>query len=76
MKLSNKLISVIAVSLLISAASTINAQFNDYTSKFGIQINGLLPDTEFDKDLRPDDADLKLSYLGRVFLRFEFFTEV
>ena len=76
MKVSNKLISVIAVTLFISAASTINAQFNNYSSKFGIQINGLLPDTEFDKDLRPDDADLKLSYLGRVFLRFEFFTEV
>ncbi|MCH9028514.1 MAG: OmpA family protein [Bacteroidetes bacterium] len=76
MKLSNKLVSLITVTLLISAASNINAQFNDYTSKLGIQINGLLPDTEFDKDLRPDDADLKLSYLGRVFLRFEFFTEV
>ncbi len=75
MKLCNKLISVMAVTLLISAASNINAQFNDYSSKLGNQFNGLLRNTEFDKDLRPDDPDLKLSYMQRVFLRFEFFTE-
>jgi len=51
------------------------AQFSDYSTKFGLQINGLLPDTEFDKDLRPDDADFKFSYLGRLFIRFELGTE-
>ena len=76
MKLSNKLVSLITVTLLISAASNINAQFNDYSSKVGNQFNGLLPYFEFDKDLIVDDANLKLSYMQRVFLRFEFFTEV
>jgi len=52
------------------------AQFSDYSTKFGLQINGLLPDTEFDKDLRPDNADFKFSYLGRLFLRFELGTEI
>ena len=51
------------------------AQFNDYTIKLGVQVNALLSDTEFDKDLRPSDADFKFSGLGRLFLRFEFFTE-
>ena len=75
MKLSNKLVSLITVTLLISAASNINAQFNDYSSKVGNQFNGLLPFFEFDKDLIVDDKNLKLSYMQRVFLRFEFFTE-
>ena len=48
---------------------------NDYTAKFGIQINALLPDTEFDKSLRPENADYELAYLGRALVRFEFFTE-
>ena len=52
------------------------AQFNDYTVKLGIQFNGLLPDTEFDKDLSPNDAELKFSFLGRAFLRFQLITEV
>jgi outer membrane protein OmpA-like peptidoglycan-associated protein len=52
------------------------AQFNDYTAKVGLQFNGLLPDTEFDKDLKVDDADFKFSYLARAFVRFEFFTPV
>lgn len=51
------------------------AQFSDYKTKFGLQINGLLPDTEFDKDLKVDDADFKFSYLGRLFMRFELGTE-
>jgi outer membrane protein OmpA-like peptidoglycan-associated protein/opacity protein-like surface antigen len=51
------------------------AQFSDYSTKFGIQFNGLLSDTEFDKDLKPDDADTKIGYLGRLFLRFELGTE-
>jgi outer membrane protein OmpA-like peptidoglycan-associated protein len=60
---------------LLSANLTF-AQFNDYTIKLGIQPNLLLSDTEFDKDLRPANAQYKFSGLGRVFLRFEFFTEV
>jgi outer membrane protein OmpA-like peptidoglycan-associated protein len=39
--------------------------------KIGIQFNGLFPDTEFDKELKPGNADFKFSYLGRAFLRFE-----
>ncbi|MFO7524771.1 MAG: OmpA family protein [Ignavibacteriaceae bacterium] len=60
---------------LVVISQPINAQFSDYSTKFGLQINGLLPDTEFDKDLRADDADFKFSYLGRLFLRFELGTE-
>ena len=52
------------------------AQFSDYSTKFGLQINGLLPDTEFDKDLRAENADFKFSYLGRLFLRFELGGEI
>jgi outer membrane protein OmpA-like peptidoglycan-associated protein len=52
------------------------AQFNDYTTKFGFQINGLLPDTEFDKDLRHADASFEFSYLARLFMRFELGTEI
>ena len=68
------------ISLLIIFIFTISpvnsyAQFNDYTVKLGVQGNVLLPDTEFDKDLRPSDAEYKFSGLGRLFLRFEFFTE-
>jgi len=51
------------------------SQFNDYTIKLGVQVNALLSDTEFDKELRPSDADFQFSGLGRLFLRFEFFTE-
>jgi len=63
--------------IFIFAFSTVNnhAQFNDYTLKLGVQANGLLSDTEFDKELRSSDADFKFSGLARLFLRFEFFTE-
>ena len=56
--------------------SVIYPQFNDYTIKLGLQGHVLLPDTEFDKDLRPDSAEYKFSGLGRAFIRFELFTEV
>ena len=52
------------------------AQFNDYTLKLGLQANGLLADTEFDKENRPSDPKYKFSGLGRLFIRFEFFTPV
>ena len=61
---------------LVVISQHIQAQFSDYTTKFGLQINGLLPDTEFDKDGIPDNADFKFSYLGRLFLRFELGTEI
>ncbi len=63
--------------IFIFSISLVNsyAQFNDYTIKLGVQANAILTDTEFDKDLRPSDADFKFSGLGRLFLRFEFFTE-
>ncbi len=63
------------ISFLVIQTSSF-AQFNDYSVKFGVQFNGLLPDTEFDKDLKPTDADFKFSYLARGYVRFEFFTPV
>jgi outer membrane protein OmpA-like peptidoglycan-associated protein len=65
------LVSIVVVCLLFILSSQVNAQFNNYKTKFGIQLNGLLPDTEFDKDLAPDDSKYEPSYLGRLFLRFE-----
>ncbi|MCW9094545.1 MAG: hypothetical protein OQJ74_01740, partial [Ignavibacteriaceae bacterium] len=41
-------------------------QFNDYTLKLGLQANGLLSDTEFDKENRPSDPKYKFSGLGRL----------
>jgi outer membrane protein OmpA-like peptidoglycan-associated protein len=64
------IIFIVAISLV-----NINAQFNDYTVKLGVQGNALLSDTEFDKELRSSDAEFKFSGLARLFLRFEFFTE-
>jgi len=52
------------------------AQFNDYSAKLGLQMNGIINDMEFDKDLRPDNAEFKLSFLGRAFLRFELFSDM
>jgi outer membrane protein OmpA-like peptidoglycan-associated protein len=52
------------------------SQFNDYTVKLGIQANGILPDTEFDKENKPANPEYKFSGLGRVFVRFEFFTPI
>jgi len=61
--------------IFIFSVSTTLGQFNDYTVKLGVQANVLLPDTEFDKENRPSDPQYKFSGLGRLFLRFEFFTE-
>lgn len=71
-----KLFYLAVVIGLVVLSQPINAQFNDYNTKFGFQLNGLLPDTEFDKDLRPDGADFKFSYLGRLFMRFELGTPI
>src|SRR3972149_6083262 len=69
-------ITLCLIFILAMLTSNTFAQFNDYSAKVGLQFHGLLPDTEFDKDLRPDNADFKFSYLGRAFVRFEFFTSV
>jgi outer membrane protein OmpA-like peptidoglycan-associated protein/opacity protein-like surface antigen len=69
-----KLLLLITLLFVITSVNS-NAQFNDYTIKLGVQANGLLTDTEFDKEQRPSDAEFKFSGLGRLFLRFEFFTE-
>lgn len=48
-----------------------HAQLNEYGAKFGVQFQGLLPDTEFEKEFKVSGADFKFSYLGRLFFRFE-----
>jgi len=75
MKNKSTLTILFLLGFLLFANFTL-AQFNDYDVKLGIQMNGLLSDTEFDKDLRPSDAEFKFSFLGRAFLRFEMITEV
>ncbi len=60
----------------ILLTSTSLAQFNDYTLKLGLQANGILTDTEFDKENKPTNPEYKFSGLGRLFVRFEFFTPV
>lgn len=60
----------------VFVTSNLQAQFNDYTVKMGLQANVLLPDTEFDKENKPKDPEYKFSGIGRLFIRFEFFTPV
>jgi outer membrane protein OmpA-like peptidoglycan-associated protein len=71
-----KQLAQLLILICLFAVNNSYAQFNDYTAKIGLQFNGLLPDTEFDKDQKVSDADLKFSYLARVFFRFEFFTSI
>lgn len=72
-----KLIYFLVLIGLVALTQPTLAQFNDYTTKYGFQINGLLPDTEFDKDLRPSAyAGFEFSYLTRLFMRFELGTEI
>ncbi len=71
-----KIIYLLIILGLVAMSQPNHAQFSDYTTKFGLQINGLLPDTEFDKAGIPDDADFRFSYLGRLFMRFELGTEI
>ncbi len=75
MKNSFTRLFLLIIFLFVITSVNSYAQFNDYTIKLGVQANALLSDTEFDKDLRPSNADFKFSGLGRLFLRFEFFTE-
>ncbi len=76
MKNSLTKLFLLIILLFVIKSANIYAQFNDYTIKLGVQANGILTDTEFDKELRPSNADFKFSGLGRLFLRFEFFTEI
>src|SRR3989304_2290947 len=62
---------IVSVFIIILFSSTSNAQFNDYSTKIGVQFNDLLPDTEFDKEFKVSSGDFKFSYLGRLFFRFE-----
>lgn len=73
-KYLNFLIPLIAI-LFIASIKTY-PQLNDYNMKFGIQFNGLFPDTEFEKELKTKNADFKFSYLGRAFFRFELITQL
>ncbi|MBI1931633.1 MAG: OmpA family protein [Ignavibacteriales bacterium] len=60
-----KISYLIMLSLLILSYTNSLAQLNDYPIKVGLHASGLLPETDFKND------DLKLSYLGRAFLRFK-----
>jgi outer membrane protein OmpA-like peptidoglycan-associated protein len=62
---------MISVFIIMLFSSTSYPQFNDYGSKIGVQLNGLLPDTEFEKEFKVSSSDYKFSYLGRLFYRFE-----
>ena len=68
MRLSGIIVSIF-ITLFFSSKSY--SQFNDYSTKIGVQFNGLLPDTEFEKEFEAPGADFKFSYMGRVFFRFE-----
>ena len=48
LKLTTKLLILFASMILIYQSNSL-AQFNDYTLKLGIQADGILTDTEFDK---------------------------
>lgn len=49
----------------------LNAQFDDYKRKIGIQVNGLVPDTEFDGEKAQNGLTYEPSFTGRLFMRFE-----
>ena len=62
---------IVFIFVTLFFTSTSYSQFDDYSTKIGVQFNGLLPDTEFEKENKVSNADFKFSYLGRLFLRFE-----
>jgi opacity protein-like surface antigen len=62
---------IVSIFVALFFTGTSYSQFDDYSTKIGVQFNGLLPDTEFDKENKVSNADFKSSYLGRIFLRFE-----
>lgn len=67
----NRLLLVFGAFILISFSNSSYAQFNDYSLKLGVQFQGLLPDTEFEKELKSASADFKFSFMSKLFLRFE-----
>jgi outer membrane protein OmpA-like peptidoglycan-associated protein/opacity protein-like surface antigen len=73
--ITNKFKFLLIIIFMFSVSASLG-QFNDYTVKLGVQANVLLPDTEFDKGSQSSDPQYKFSGLGRLFLRFEFFTPV
>lgn len=62
---------IVSVFIVILFSNTSYPQFNDYSTKIGLQFHGLLPDTEFDKEFKVSSGDFKFSYLARLFFRFE-----
>lgn len=58
---------VVPVFIVLLFSTTSYSQFNDYSTKIGVQFNGLLPETEFVEGFKVS----KFSYLGRLFFRFE-----
>lgn len=73
--ISNQFVCFLTFIFILFTSNSLS-QFDDYTLKLGLSANGLLTDTEFDKENRPSDPKYKFSGLGRLFLRFEFFTPV
>jgi len=57
-----------AALLLILISLPVKAQFKDYSVKYGVHIDGIVPSNEF----KNWENGLKTSYLGRAFLRLEF----
>lgn len=67
---------IFSVLFILFLTSSNYSQFNDYSTKIGVQFNGVIPDTEFDKELKLSTADYKFSYLARVFFRFELLKQI
>ena len=64
MKLFTKIVLLIT---LVFVSTGVNAQFKDFGLKGGLQLNGVLPATEFSDDNDPEIS----SYLFRGFIRVE-----
>lgn len=60
--------SLLAGLLLILVSLPVKAQYKDYSLKYGLHIDGLLPLNEFNNW----EYGIKTSYLGRAFVRLEF----
>ncbi|MCL5030915.1 MAG: OmpA family protein [Bacteroidetes bacterium] len=60
--------SLIAGLLLILVSLPAKAQYKDYSLKYGLHFDGLLPANEFNNW----EYGVKTSYLGRAFIRLEF----
>ncbi|MBK7107209.1 MAG: OmpA family protein [Ignavibacteriae bacterium] len=60
-----RIFNLILCNLIFLSFTNSFAQLNDYPIKIGIHASGLLPETDYKND------DLKLSFLGRAFLRIK-----